>query len=390
MNWVKRIFNLLGIEKGFLSIVTGNTISRIVLALFWLGLAAILTVEDYGNLNYLISIASIATLISLLGLTNVVKTYLPKGKEELQKQAFLLVLIVDAIIVIPLFILINNPYVIILFLSMSFFRMYISEVLARREHKKFFLLSIVRITIFVPLSISLFYIMGLNGIILGIALSRIFLSYGFFKSIKGMKFQFTELRKKTRFIIYSFFNEFTSDSSKHLDKLLIAPLLGFQLLGLYQIGFQFLMLLSILPLSITQFLHPQEAAGIRGGKIVKTGIALSISFAGIAYFSIPIVINNLFPNFVEGIQAAQITIISIIPITFTSILNSKFLGREHSKPPLIGNGIGLGVFIVLLVFLGSVLGLIGLSFAVLISYSVQAIILVIIYASMFKESNQQK
>ena len=387
MNWVKRIFNLFGLEQGFISIATGNTISRIILALFWLGLAAILTVEDYGNLNYIISIASTATLISLLGLTNVVKTYLPKGKEELKKQAFLLVLIVDAIIVVPLFIFTNNPYIIILFLSMSFFRMYISEVLARHAHKKFMLLSIVRIGLLISLSLSLFYIMGVNGIILGLAVSRIFLSYGFFKSIKGMKFQFTELRKKIHFIIYSFLNEFTLDGSKHLDKLMIAPLFGFQILGLYQIGFQFLTLLSILPLSISQFLHPQEAAGIRGGKIVKTGVVLSISFAAIAYFAIPIVIDNLFPNFVEGIQPAQITIISIIPITFISILNSKFFGREHSKPPLIGNAIGFGVFIVLLVFLGSVLGLIGLSLAIVISYSIQTIILLILYTSLFKRSN---
>ena len=385
MNWSKRILNFLGIEKDLISIASGNTFSTIISGIFWLALASIMTVEDYGNLNYILSIATIATIISLLGMPITIKTYLPKGEEVLHKQASLLVLIANTIIVIPLFFLTNNVYVVILFLGMSFFRMYIAEVLGRRTPKKFFFLKIGQAALVIPLSISLFYIMGVNGIILGYALSTLALSYGFFKHFKEIKFQFTNIRKKIRFVINSYFIHLTEEGSRHLDKLMIAPLFGLELLGLYQIGFHFLMLLTILPLSISQFLQPQEAAGIRGKKIVTSGIIISVVFAAAAYFLLPIVITNLFPNFVDAIQAAQITIFSIIPMTFNTILSSKFLGREYSKQTLIGFAVRLSVFLVLLAVLGDSLGLIGLSLAIVISYIIQTIILVIMYRSLYNK-----
>lgn len=387
MNWPKKKFNFMGTEKGFLNIASGNLISNIAMGVFWLALASILTVEDYGNLNYLLSIAFFATIVSILGLSTTVKTYLPKGEEDLHKQSSLLVLIADAIIVLPLFFFTNNVFIVILFLSVSFFRMHIAEVLGRRIYKKFFLLITGRAILIVSLSISLFYIMGVNGILLGYALSSLFLSYGFFKSLKKIKLQFIDIRKKIRFIINSYSIDLMSEGPKHLDKLIIAPLFGFELLGLYQIGFQFLILLSILPISISQFLLPQEAAGIVGKKIVKIGVILSVVFAVVSYFAIPIVINNLFPNFTEGIQAAQIIILGIIPITLNSILNSKFLGRENSKQALFGFAVRFVIFLVLLTVLGNVLGLVGLSLAIVISYSIQTIILLIMYFNLYKKNS---
>jgi len=375
----------MGTEKGFLNIAGGNLISNIAMGVFWLALASILTVEDYGNLHYLLSIAFFATIVSILGLSTTVKTYLPKGEEDLHKQSSLLVLIADAIIVLPLFFFTNNVYIVILFLAVSFFRMHIAEVLGRRIHKKFFLLITGRAILIISLSISLFYIMGVNGIILGYALSSLFLSYGFFKSFKKIKLQFIDIRKKIRFIINSYGIDLMREGPKHLDKLFIAPLFGFELLGLYQIGFQFLILLSILPISISQFLQPQEAAGIVGKKIVKIGVLLSVVFAVISYFAIPIVINNLFSNFTEATQAAQIIILGIVPITLNSILNSKFLGRENSKQALWGFAVRFFVFLILLVVLGNILGLVGLSLAIVISYSIQTIIILIMYRNLYKK-----
>jgi len=121
MNWLEKFFELFGIKKDFISILSGNAFSMIILGGFWLVLASIMTVEDYGKLNFLISLATIASIISLLGFTTTIKTYLPKGEEDLHKQASLLVLITNVIIIIPVFIFSNNLYVVFLFLATSFF-----------------------------------------------------------------------------------------------------------------------------------------------------------------------------------------------------------------------------------------------------------------------------
>ena len=383
MDFSKRFFNLFGNEKGFLNIATGNLFSNIVMGIFWLALATIMTPEEYGHLNYLISVAIFASMLSVLGLHTTIKTYLPKGEEDLHKQSSFLVLIADAVIVLPLFLISSNLYVVILFLTISFFRMHIAEVLGRRVHKKFFILNISRAILIIPLSIALFYVMGVNGIILGYALPTFFLSLGFFKPFKEIKLQFSNVKKKIRFVVNSYIIDLTGQGPKHLDKLMIAPLFGFELLGVYQIGFQFLILLSFLPVSIVQFLQPQEAAGLSGKNTVKLGVILSFSFAAIAYFVIPFAINTLFPNFEEGIQAAQITVLGLIPMTFISILNSKFLGRENSKQVLWGFVVRFAIFLVLLIVLGNILGLIGLSLAIVISYSIQTIILVLMYHNLY-------
>ena len=187
MKWSK-IFKIIGLDKGFLNVTGANIISGVILSMFWLFIASIMIPEEYGNLNFLLSIATFASVLSMFGLRITVMTYLSKGEESIHKQANLLVLFSNCIIFIPLLIIIQSIPTAFLFLGISFFNMSLAEMLGRRRHKKFFLLMIGSRIVLVSVAIVLFFVMGIEGIILGYAIATLFFSYNFFKSLKNIKF----------------------------------------------------------------------------------------------------------------------------------------------------------------------------------------------------------
>ena len=66
--------------------------------------------------------------------------------------------------------------------------------------------------------------------------------------------------------------DITKSLGGNIDKLIIAPLLGFALLGNYHLGIQFLMLLSILPSIVLQYTLPHDATGNTNPKLIKVCI----------------------------------------------------------------------------------------------------------------------
>jgi len=378
MNWFNKLLKLVGLDKGFLSVTAGNTIASITGAIFWLFIATLMSIEDYGELNYFLSIAFIFGSLSLLGLGTTVTTFLSKKNEDVLYQANLLVLFSNCIVFIILLLFINNLFVVILLVGLSFFAMSRAEDLGRRNYNKFSYFVISQRLVNVPLSLLLYFILGIDGIILGYAVSMLLFSYNFFKSFKDCKLQFDSLKKNLSFIMHSYSVDVLGKIVTHADKLLIAPLFGFGMLGLYQIGFQFLLFLAIIPVSIYQFLLPQEAAGIKQKRIVIIGMVLAVVFSISLFFAIPVIISTIFPAFKEAIQVSQLMIFGIIPSTVNSIMRAKFFGREKTKPILIASSIRVFTLLVLMLFLGEIFGLIGLGIAVLISLSLETIVLLIL------------
>ncbi|MGI0014280.1 MAG: lipopolysaccharide biosynthesis protein, partial [Nitrososphaera sp.] len=153
------------------------------------------------------------------------------------------------------------------------------------------------------------------------------------------------------------------------------PVFGFYILGLYQLGFQILLFAGVVPLSLGQYLLPQEASGAQGNRVKKIGLIFSISLALILYLSLDWLINSFYPRYTEAIVPAKVMIIGIIPATINAILNSELLGREQSKPVLISS-ISYVISLFLLIYiLGANFGLMGLSVALVSSLSLQSIVL---------------
>jgi O-antigen/teichoic acid export membrane protein len=366
---------LVGLDKGLLFVTAGNTISSLVGAIFWLYIASLLLVEDYGRLNYHLSLASLLSVISLLGLNTTVITFLAKGNENLKFQANLLALISNCLMVLPLLIIIKEIPTSFLLIGISFYTMSWAEILGRKDYMKYSFILILQRLLQIPLSLILYSIIGLDGLIIGYALSTLLPSYKFFKSFKGFKLTFKDLRQKSSFIMHSYFQAISNTLSWYMDKVLIAPLFGFGILGLYQISFQFLLFLSIIPLSLFQFLLPREASQIKDKKYTILGLIVAVVSSTIFFIAIPTIIKTFFPHFMQSIQATQIMIFSIIPMTANSILISQSFGREKSKPVIVAAGIYILILLVLIVALGNIFGLIGLASSVVISSTAQSVAL---------------
>jgi len=378
MNLLNKLLKLIGLDKGLVSVAGANAIASITGALFWLFIATLMTKEDYGQLNYLLSIAFLFSGLSVFGLGNTVTTFVSKGEEIVWRQANLLVLFSNGIVFVLLLIFITNLPVVILLLGVSFFTMSLANYLGQRNYKKYSFVVIVQRLLNVPLSLGLYFVMGINGIILGYAISQLLLSYSFFSSLKGSKLQFGFLRSKLPFVLHSYYFDITGDIARNADKLLIAPVFGFGILGLYQIGFQFLTFLTIIPISLFQFLLPQEAAKVQQKQVVIKGVGVAIIVSLVFFVAIPIIIKTIFPHFIESIQVSQIMIFSIIPLTMSAIIYSRFFGREKSKVVLISSGVRVATLLVLLYFLGKNFGLVGLGFSSLASTTLELITLLII------------
>ena len=220
--------------------------------------------------------------------------------------------------------------------------------------------------------------LDIQGIILGIAIS--FFPFGFliYKEFKNTKMDFSLVSSRVGFIFNNYLLDLTNAFNGSLDKLIIAPLLGFGLLGNYQLGIQFMVILHLVPGIIFQYTLSHDATGNQNKLLKKSIILFSILLAFLSIILAPIVLPILFPKFTEAIEIIQIMSISVIPATITTTYISKFLGMDKSKIVIIGSGLYLGVQIPAILILGAIWGVNGAAISIVIASIIQAIYFILI------------
>ena|SRR5215211_51349 len=374
MSWMTRIRGIIRADSGLAYVGLGSFITLAVGGLFWFILASMLTAKDYGELNYYISVASVSSVISMLGLSTTVITYVAKGSKKIGSQANLAVLLSNAIGAVVLM-TITNYYTSLLLVGMSFFSMTISETLGMKLYKKYFILLVAERATQIGLAIALYYAIGLQGVIIGYTLGALTFSYSFFRSLRNISFDISELKSRFTFILHNYAFNISDSLALHADKLIIAPVFGFTVLGFYQLGFQFLMVLSVIPASLFYYLLPQFSSGNKKRNVIYVALILATLFASIAPIIIPVLINMFFRGYIEVILTAQIMSIGIVPMTINSILNSSSLANGHSKNVLIGAIAYISSLLILFYLLGTLVGVVGLGVAVVVSLSLQSLVL---------------
>ena len=80
-------------NKGLVYIIFGNIFGALLTGGFWLLLASLQSVEEYGETSYLISMASLASSFALLGLNTAITTFIPKGHTKIHVAANQVILI---------------------------------------------------------------------------------------------------------------------------------------------------------------------------------------------------------------------------------------------------------------------------------------------------------
>lgn len=384
MNSWDKIRNFSGL-RGLTIIGTTDIIGNAISAIFWLYLASLLGTENYGQLSYFLAIAGIASTLSLTGAGNTLTVYTAKNV-RLESSVYFISLILAAVAMIILFVMFSNFGISAYVLGAIVFGLAGSEILGKKLYKSYSKYLITQRILMIGLSIGLYHLIGLDGIILGLGLAFLIYLPRIYMGFKETKIDFSLLRERAGFIVHNYMLNLSSAFSGQLDKLIVAPLLGFAILGNYQLGIQLLSILEMLPGIIFKFILPQDAAGNSNKKLKQMTIFLSIGMATLGITLSPTIIPIFFPKFTDAIQVFQIVSISIIPSTINMTFVSKFLGMEKSKFVLVSSGAYLITQVTLILILGSIFGINGIAAAFVISVCVQTVSFLIIDRIILKKT----
>ncbi len=370
--WVR---GFLKTERGLIYTTLGTTGASVLGGAFWLVLASLLDVESYGLVNYYIALASVFAALALMGLDATLITFMAKGERKIWYQANSLILLSGLITAGVLSVFQWSAG--ILSIAMVFFMMTLAEALGKKQYRAYAFLSVGQRVAQIVLSLLLYFPFGLLGIVFGYFLGNLIFSYRYLRFLPNFSLQIDTIKEKRTFALHSYGFNLIRNFTTYLDKIVIAPIFGYYILGLYQLGFQFFMFLSIIPLSLYYYLLPEESSGKSKGKIKVFGFAAAIVAAVAVFFSVPYLIQNFFPSFVESIGIVRIMSLAVIPSTVAAIFNASLLGRGHSKTVLIAGLIYIVSLVTALLTLGQVLGTLGLAVTLVAAQSIQAVFLLL-------------
>lgn len=360
-------------ERDFLFIASGNLGASILGAIFWLLIANILKPAEYGETNYYTAIATLGSVIVILGLNNTITTVSAKGESsEIRNEIVNLMIINGGIVGIAIFLLYWMPTISMLTIGLAFFLVHTAEILGLQNHKRYALLLIAQRATQLSISIILYFFLGVQGILLGMSISFLIFGVHLIRKLDSLSISFQNLRSRSKFIMHSFSLELARNVSVISDKLIIAPIFGYAVLGAYQLGAQFLVMGGVVPSIFYFYLLPREASRKKTSNLLLYGVTIAVVLFIMAYFLLPYVIKWLFPSFRDSIFSAQIISAGIIPLSISLILSAKFLARETSSPVFFGAMIFVSTQILLSITLGRVAGIVGLSLAMVLSLSAEA------------------
>ncbi|TLX88226.1 MAG: hypothetical protein E6L04_01255 [Thaumarchaeota archaeon] len=373
-------------HEGLIYITLGNFVGATLTGIFWLLLATLQDVHEYGQLNYIIAIASLSSSISLLGLNTAVTTLVPQGHKQIDIQANQVILISATVcaIIVSLFNWLLGLFV----MGMAFWMMSSYELLSRKLYSKYAINIIGARASQLVLSIILYSFFGIPGIIVGFIISFFVFSVTYFKTIPQFSKRFDKIRKEFKLSLHLYSYNLSNALLLYFDKLIIAPIYGYTILGYYQLGFQFLMFFSMISVSFYQYLIPEESSGRNRNRIRLYGIALSIIITIFVFVLAPVILQTFFPNYINSLSSIRILSLGIIPMMITGTLNSKFLAMKLTRYVLFSSIIYQVTQMVLIIVLGRQFGIQGISLSVVIAMIFQITFLGIAHFRLGKKNEQ--
>jgi len=365
LNQIKRIT---GLTLGIGYVTAGVIIGNVIFALLWFALATILTVEEYGEISYILAISVLGVTFSVFGLHTTMLTFIPKEIKGLKNQINSLILISTISIAFFTLLITQSISVFVLIIGIVFFQMSTAECMACKKYKEFAILIIGTRISQVVLTLIFYYIDGIELALIGYGIAHLPFSYRYFSSLRFFKFRFNDVFSRIKFVMHSFSLQIANNIPWY-DKFLIAPLFGFFVLGQYQIGIQFLLFAGMIPQFLFQYLLPEKAAGTSHTRLEYTGIIVTIILVVIIVVAMPFILQNFFPKYVESVLSTQIILIGAIPLAINYLVGAKFLGLEQSKYVFYGVLFYVGVLIISIFTLGLAYSTVGLAISIVLALS---------------------
>ena len=338
-------------------------------AVFWFYLASQIEPSSYGEIGWFLGIAGLFSGIALFGTANTITVYTAK-KTQIQSTLNFISLSASVILSFIVIVLFPSFYTIdvgIILIAYVINTLAIGDLLGRKQYANYSKYTLVQKGLTLGLGVSFFYLFGYEAIIFALALSYALHFKRIFSIFKEMRINFSLIKPRIEFIGNNYFMSILAVTSGQIDKIVVAPLLGFAILGNYSLAVQIVSVMLILPNVFQKYLLPQESTGVKNRKPKILVIIFSVLITILGIFVAPILINEFFPKFTEAVDAIKIMSIVVIPTTISLIIESEFLGKEKSRIVLVGTAILVTSLIIGMIVLGSLMGIEGVAYSLVIA-----------------------
>ena len=242
-NW-SNLKNKLFSLKGLALIGSADIIGSAISAVFWLVIASLLLVEEYGEISYFIAIASLG-ICCMVGSPETLMVFSTKHK-KIVPTLLLLTLIFTVISSLIAFVIVQRFEIIFLIFSFVVFEAAITLLVGRKLYTKYSKFLLTQKIIQFTIGIGLCSLLGVNGVLIGIALANFALIPIFYKELRKFKIDLTLLKPKKEFIINNHLIYAISVFRRDIDKVIIVPILGFTVLGNFALTLQFFAIMMII------------------------------------------------------------------------------------------------------------------------------------------------
>ena len=372
--------------KEILSISVGDYGGTIIIASFWFLLAFLISPEEYGEIHYFIGIAGFAFSISLLTTQDTIVVYTAKNV-KLAPTLFLISLIaggIAAVVVAALFSRVDSSFLLLGFIVNDLAIGYILGKKLFTKYPKYFL---IQKSLTFVLGISFFYLFGVAGILFAIAISYSHFIFIMVTVFRNSSIDFSLLKKHRGFIGNNYFMNISGAVRSHIDKIIIVPLIGFEILGNYALSLQIYAVLMIFSNIIYRYTLSHDASGTSTRKIKLIGLSYAVGVSILGFTILPLVVPLVFEKIIDVGPAIQIMSLAVIPTTVSLFYTSQILGREKSSVILASRILGSISIIVMLLILAPLYGIIGAASAFMLSALITCVFLVC--AEYYRTHNQR-
>ena len=363
-NW-KKIKEILIQRKGLGTIASSDILGSAITAIFWFFLASVIKPDEYGEIFYIISIASIAFSLSNVGTENNTIVFTAKRK-NLEPTLTTISLLFGTVSSLVLIIIFYQTDIIILLFGYIINSLSLGYLIGRRFYSKYGIFLLSQKILTVILGVSFFYLFGADGIISALGISY----FGFLIIVinyyRKTPLNFQGFKKNLPFILHNYSLKAIGIFKGNVDKLIIVPLIGFSFLGNYALALQFVAVLSIGNSFFSKYLLTHDSRDVPNKTLKKYYILLNICVAISASISLPIVVPYFFPEFTD-ISILGIMCLAVIPIGIITVQTSELLGHEMGKPNVIGALIASTIAILGMLLLVPLIGGTGAAIVFLLS-----------------------
>ncbi len=368
-NW-KKIKEILIQRKGLGTIASSDILGSAITAIFWFFLASVIKPDEYGEIFYIISIASIAFSLSNVGTENNTIVFTAKRK-NLEPTLTTISLLFGTVSSLVLIIIFYQTDIIILLFGYIINSLSLGYLIGRRFYSKYGIFLLSQKILTVILGVSFFYLFGADGIISALGISY----FGFLIIVinyyRKTPLNFQGFKKNLPFILHNYSLKAIGIFKGNIDKLIIVPLIGFSFLGNYALALQFVAVLSIGNSFFSKYLLTHDSRDVPNKTLKKYYILLNICVAISASISLPIVVPYFFPEFTD-ISILGIMCLAVIPIGIITVQTSELLGHEMGKPNVIGAIIASTIAILGMLLLVPLIGATGAAIVFLLTPTGQA------------------